>query len=131
METITKTIGGDRLGSGAKMNVDLKTFNRSTHDLSYIWKNTQAPGTLVPFMKLVALPGDTFDINLYANVLTHPTRGPLFGSFKLQLDVFTVPMRIEVTKTIISTSRSTATQDRKSTRLNSSHSAKSRMPSSA
>ena len=53
-----------------------------------------APGTLVPFMKKVALPGDTFDIDLEADVKTHPTLGPLFGSFKLQLDVFLAPMRL-------------------------------------
>lgn len=92
--SITKQLGGDRLGAGGKMNVDLKTFSRSTHDLSKIWRNTQAPGTLVPFMKLLALPGDTFDIDLYANVLTLPTTGPLFGSFKLQMDVFKVPLRL-------------------------------------
>ena len=92
--SIKRNIGGDRLGSGAKMNVDLKTFSRSTHDLSKIWRNTQAVGTLVPFMKLLALPGDTFDIDLYANVLTNPTVGPLFGTFKLQPDVFKVPIRL-------------------------------------
>jgi hypothetical protein len=51
-------------------------------------------GTLVPFMKLLALPGDTFDIDLDTKVLTHPTVGPLFGQFKMQLDVFTCPIRL-------------------------------------
>jgi len=45
-------------------------------------------------MKKVALPGDTFDIDLEADVKTHPTLGPLFGSFKLQLDVFLAPIRL-------------------------------------
>ena len=53
-----------------------------------------APGTLVPFMSKVMLPGDTFDITLNAEVLTHPTVGPLFGSYKLQLDVFAIPLRL-------------------------------------
>lgn len=53
-----------------------------------------AAGTLVPFMTEVALPGDTFDINLNCDVLTHPTIGPLFGSYKIQLDVFQIPMRL-------------------------------------
>lgn len=87
-------VGGERLGSGAKMNVSMHGFERSTHDLSYLWKSTMAPGTLIPFMNLVALPGDTFDIELDANVKTNPTIGPLFGSFKLQLDVFSIPMRL-------------------------------------
>ena len=42
----------------------------------------------------VGLPGDTWDINLQANVLTHPTVGPLFGSFKLQAEIYTCPMRL-------------------------------------
>ena len=88
------TLGGDRLGSGKKMKVELKGFERSTHDLSYAFRTTMAPGTLVPFLNEVALPGDTFDIDLDAYVNTHPTLGPLFGSFKLQLDVFLTPMRL-------------------------------------
>ena len=78
------------------MTVDMKTYNRSTHDMSYIWRNTQAPATLVPFMKKLALPGDITDIDLDAKVLTHPTVGPLYGSYKLQLDVFTCPIRLYV-----------------------------------
>jgi hypothetical protein len=91
---IQKTLGGDRLGSGKKIQVALKNFERSTHDLSRIWRSTMAPGTLVPFFKEVALPGDTWDIRLNANVMTLPTLGPLFGSFKMQLDIFQVPIRL-------------------------------------
>ncbi|MEM1986716.1 MAG: hypothetical protein QXQ24_08270 [Nitrososphaeria archaeon] len=89
-------IGGDRLGSGNKMNVALRNYERSTHDLSYVWRSSMAPGTLVPFLKQVALPGDTFDINLDAMVKTIPTLGPLFGSFKFQLDIFQVPFRLYI-----------------------------------
>ena len=88
------TIGGNRLGSGKKQQVELHGYERSTHDLSYIWRSTMASGTLVPFMKLVGLPTDTFDINLDCSVLTHPTIGPLFGSYKVQLDVFSCDMRL-------------------------------------
>lgn len=89
-----KDLGGDRIGSGNKMKIALRNYERSTHDLSYIWRSTADPGTLIPFMSLVALPGDVFDINLNADVKTHPTIGPLFGSFKLQLDVYTCPFRL-------------------------------------
>lgn len=88
------TIGGDRLGSGSKQNVSMKSYNRSTHDLSYLWRSSMASGTLVPFMSEVGLPGDSFDINLNCEVLTLPTVGPLFGSYKVQLDVFSVPIRL-------------------------------------
>lgn len=92
--SIRKTLGGDRLGSGKKMKVDLHGYERSTHDLGYLWRSTMAAGTLVPFMHEIALPGDTFDINLGCDVKTHPTIGPLFGSFKVQLDVFLTPLRL-------------------------------------
>ena len=91
-------VGGERLGSGAKMEVELKGYERSTHDLGYIWRNTQAVGTLVPFMSEVMLPEDTFDIELNADVKTLPTVGPLFASFKLQLDVFKCPWRLYIAK---------------------------------
>lgn len=90
----TVNLGGDRIGSGQKMNVTMHGFERSTHDLSYIWRSTMACGTLVPYLNILALPGDSFKINLNADVKTYPTVGPLFGSFKLQLDVFSCPIRL-------------------------------------
>ena len=51
-------------------------------------------GSLVPFMKVLALPGDTINIQLDSKIMTHPTIGPLFGSFKFQADVFTCPIRL-------------------------------------
>jgi hypothetical protein len=91
---LTRAIGKNTLGDNNKMKVHLRTYNRSTHNLSYIWRNTQAVGTLVPFMSLPMMKDDTFEIHLQSNVLTHPTIGPLFGSFKLQNDVFFCPMRL-------------------------------------
>ena len=92
--SITKSIGKNTLGGGKGMEVRLHEYHRSTHNLSYAWRSTMTVGTLTPFMKLVALPGDTFEIDLDTKVFTHPTVGPLFGSYKLQLDVFTCPMRL-------------------------------------
>lgn len=88
------TIGGDRLGSGNKNITETTHYNRSTHDLSYLWRSSAASGTLIPFMSQPALPGDTWDIDLNCEVLTLPTIGPLFGSYKVQLDVFEVPIRL-------------------------------------
>jgi hypothetical protein len=88
------TIGGDRLGSGNKQEVSMRNYERSTHDLSYLWRSSMAAGTLVPFMSEVGLPGDSFDIDLNCEVMTLPTIGPLFGSFKVQLDVFECPVRL-------------------------------------
>lgn len=88
------TLGGDRLGSGKKMQVELSDIGRSNHDQGFVWRNTQAPGTLVPFMSMVAKPGDTYEINIESLIKTMPTIGPLLGSFKFQADVFSVPIRL-------------------------------------
>ena len=51
-------------------------------------------GTLVPFMVEPALPGDSFSIDLATLVRTMPAVGPLYGSYKMQLDVFSCPIRL-------------------------------------
>lgn len=87
-------IGKNTLGDSNKMSVSLKEYGRSTHNLSSAWRSPMGVGTLVPFMKLVGLPGDTFEIDLDTQIMTHPTIGPLFGNFKFQADVFTCPIRL-------------------------------------
>ena len=71
--TIQKNIGKNTIGDNNKMTVSLHDYNMSTHDLSTIVRNTQSPGTLVPNLCLVGQKGDTFDIDIDANALTHPT----------------------------------------------------------
>ena len=88
------SIGKNTLGGGKKMTTSLKNYNRSTHDLSFIFRSSMAPGVLVPSMKLKMLPGDTFPIKTRCHTLTHPTIGPLFGSFKQQNDFFFCPDRL-------------------------------------
>lgn len=87
-------IGKNTLGDNDKLSVSLKEYGRSTHNLSSAWRSPMGVGTLVPFMKLVGLPGDTFEIDLDTQIMTHPTVGPLFGNFKFQADVFTCPIRL-------------------------------------
>lgn len=91
---IKKNIGKNTIGDNKKMSVSMRKYQRSTHDLSYAWRNTQTVGTLVPFMCEVGLPGDTWEIHTEASVLTHPTVGPLFGSFKLQGEYYVCPIRL-------------------------------------
>lgn len=93
---ITKSIGKNTLGGGNKMEVDLRTYNRSTHNLSRIFRSTMSVGTLVPALVDVATPGDTWEMDINASALTLPTVGPLFGRYKLQIDVFTAPMRLYI-----------------------------------
>ena len=42
----------------------------------------------------LATPGTTYKIKANSHILTHPTVGPLFGSYKFQMDIFTVPIRL-------------------------------------
>lgn len=88
------SIGKNTLGGGKKMMTRLNNYNRSTHDLSFVMRTTMAPGVLVPTMKQLVLPGDTFPIQTRCHTLTHPTVGPLFGSFKQQNDFFFCPIRL-------------------------------------
>lgn len=92
--SIQKNIGKNTIGDNKKMEVDLKTYNRSTHNLSTVIRNTQSVGTLVPTCTIVMQKDDTFEINIESSVLTHPTTGPLYGSFKLENHVFFVPFRL-------------------------------------
>lgn len=89
-----QTLGGNRLGSGAGTQVETKGFQRSSHDMGYIWKSSASAGTLIPFMVEPILPGSSMDIDLETIVMTQPTIGPLFGSYKIQLDVFLCPIRL-------------------------------------
>lgn len=92
--SLQKNIGKNTIGDNNKMSVDLHTYNMSTHDLSTIFRNTQSAGTLVPNLVLLAQKGDTIDIDIESHVLTHPTVGPLFGSFKHENHIFSVPIRL-------------------------------------
>lgn len=92
--SLQKNIGKNTIGDNNKMSVDLHTYNMSTHDLSTIFRNTQSVGTLVPNLVLLAQKGDTIDIDIESHVLTHPTVGPLFGSFKHENHIFSVPIRL-------------------------------------
>ena len=88
------SIGKNTLGGGKKMMTRLNNYNRSTHDLSNVCRTTAAVGTLIPTLYHLVLPGDTFPIQTRCHTLTHPTIGPLFGSFKQQNDFFFCPIRL-------------------------------------
>ena len=88
------SIGKNTLGGGKKMTTRLNNYNRSTHDLSNVCRTSAAVGTLIPTLYHLVLPGDTFPIQTRCHTLTHPTIGPLFGSFKQQNDFFFCPIRL-------------------------------------
>lgn len=91
---IQKNIGGNRLGSGDKLTTRLHGYERSTHDLGKVTRTTMTVGTLVPIYTEFVQKGDVWDIDLETLIRTHPTNGPVFGTYKLQLDVFTADVRL-------------------------------------
>lgn len=91
---ITRTIGKNTLGDNNKMQVRLREYDMSSQNLSFVFRSTMGVGMLVPFMKIVCQKGDIFDIKLMNKTMTHPTLGPLFGSFKLQHFIFTAGFRL-------------------------------------
>lgn len=91
---LEKTIGGDRLGAGKKMQVNLHNYEMSSFNQEQDFKSSMAPGVLYPFIKLIGTPHGTFDIDLDSFIRTLPTNAPLFGSFKFQADLFMVPFRL-------------------------------------
>ena len=94
--SITKTLGGDRVGSGQKMTVELENFGRASFNIGCIVATDQAAGTIVPYFCDIATNGTTYYIDMATKTRTLPTVGPLFGSFKHQLDWFSIPIRLYI-----------------------------------
>ena len=88
------TLGGDRLGSGKLMKQELYNYGMNSFNQSRSWGSSMAPGILYPCFKEIGTNHGTFDIDINPFVRTLPTKGPLFGSFKMQIDLFTVPFRL-------------------------------------
>lgn len=91
-----KTLGGDRLRSESKMEVYLPNFGRSSHNIGKIIRTTQACGTIVPYWCQIGLDGTTFYVDITTKIKTLPTTGPVFGSFKHQIDLFVIPIRLYI-----------------------------------
>ena len=75
------------------------------------------------------MPGDKYKFNVEYFTRTQPVETSAYTRLREYFDFYAVPLRL-LWKSAPSAYRDWET-DRKSTRLNSSHSAKSRMPSSA
>lgn len=93
---IKKTLGGDRLGAGQKMQVDLHPYGRSTFNQGSIKRLDMGAGPLVPVECNIGLDGTTFEYEINTRVRTLPTVGPVFGSFKMQVDMFKIPIRLYI-----------------------------------
>ena len=93
---IKRTLGGDRLGTGKKMTVELENFGRSTFNLNKVIRFDQAFGVLQPVYCAINLNGGTFYVGLKAMAKTLPTNGPIMGRAKYQVDFFTIPIRLYI-----------------------------------
>lgn len=89
-----KNLGGDRIGSGAKIKVDMHNWGRSTFNQSRKWKSTMGVGVGTPCIMELGTNGTTFEIDIKTGGYTVPTVGPLFGEYKLQIDLFACPIRL-------------------------------------
>lgn len=87
-------LGGDRIGSGAKMQQEVYNYSRSTFNLSKNFRSSLAPGILYPGYVGIATKADVYELDMKTITRTLPTKGPLFGSYKQQIDVFVCPIRL-------------------------------------
>ena len=109
---VVRTLGKNTLGDNDKMKVAMRDYDMSTHDRSTICRTSLGVGMLVPFCKILCQKGDIIDIITCT----------LFAIFSFEIFWIT---------NIPRTSYRDWETDRKSTRLNSSHITRYRMPSSA
>ena len=98
-----------------------KAPNRSNYDLSYAAFLSTDVGYVKPVSCVEVLGNDSMSLDLGSIVETSPTFAPVYGRMHQSFRTFFIPRRRY---------RDWET-DRKSTRLNSSHITRSRMPSSA
>lgn len=91
-----KELGGDRIGSGGKMKVELKEFPYSTHDLSHRRMITAPPGAVIPLFNFVTLPDDRWHIKTALDILTNPAVGPNFSSFIADIHIYESPTRLYI-----------------------------------
>lgn len=90
------SIGGQRIGSGSKMQAEMPNYEMSTHNMQRVRRTTIAAGTLVPVFKMIVQPGDRIKMRIKAQIITNPSVGALYGSYKFQVDVFTGDMRLYI-----------------------------------
>lgn len=88
------TIGGQRVGSGTKMQAEMPHYEMSTQNFRNVRKTTLSTGTLVPVLKIPVQAGDRIKMGIEAQVITPGTISAVYGSQKFQIDVFTFALRL-------------------------------------
>lgn len=91
---IIKKIGSDRIGSGKKMTVQAHGYGYSTHDVSQNFINSQGFGTIVPQGTWLMPAGSRLRLEIDAMVTSAALFYQLYGSAKIQWDVFEARMAL-------------------------------------
>jgi len=91
---IIKKIGGDRIGSGGKMEVTAHGYGYSTHDVSKVRRTSMSFGTIVPMGMWLLTSGSRLRIKMDALITSNALLYQLYGSAKFQLDVFSARMAL-------------------------------------
>lgn len=89
-----KTFGGDRLGTGAGFTVSQRAYERSTQNLGKKVRTNAGVGMVIPVFCDVVKRGDVWEKDIIWEILTHPTLGPMFGSYEARIAVFTGDFRL-------------------------------------
>lgn len=93
-----KEIGGQRIGSSNKMTVETREYSRSQQNLETEIATGMTIGTVTPVHDSVILAGDTRELEISSLIITRPTNGPLFDSFKCEINVFRYDYRLAIAK---------------------------------
>lgn len=91
---IIKKIGGERIGSGSKMNVQAEGYGYSTHDVSKIRRTSISFGTIVPMFTWLMTSGSRLRLKLDALITSNALLYQLYGSAKFQIDVFSARLAL-------------------------------------
>lgn len=94
-------IKNGRIRSGDKTPQQKRHFNRSTFNKNKVWRSSMSAGTVVPCLNELATNGQENEIDIHIDVKTLPTNGPLFGTFDIQVDIFTSAIRLYNAKMMI------------------------------
>ncbi|UYL83847.1 MAG: major capsid protein [Wigfec virus K19_81] len=94
MRRIIKKIGGDRIGSGKKMQVTAHGYGYSTNDKSKVRRISMSFGTIVPMGIWMMTSGSRIRMKLDALITSNALLYQLYGSAKFQVDVFSARMAL-------------------------------------
>lgn len=101
MRRIIKKVGSNRIGSGPKMTVQAHGYGYSTNDVSTTVTTQQGFGTVKPYGWFLLPPGSRLRMKMDAMVTSEALKYQLYGSAKIQWDVYEAPWDLYNSKLLI------------------------------